>query len=328
MSKKIFKYLNSAKFINIMSYTFCIIYFFYAISFAVLKTNNENQKIDDFNRLLVKAQSYNAYLEENISTETPKDEVEDIKPLFTDGKTAFITAYNNTIYSSSFFVDSTSVNTINARGFTLKMNGRNLIAKYSEDKMYELSVSQLVQTDAGSAITSIIQPLATSARQKFYENDQIKMQETESVYIKDNVYYGDFNKSSVQNKTLDEVPLIAQNLYVVNEETVSNITYFNIKYIRGVPKYYYVQAELDPVKSTVNYAKVLKFAANALELPKYSKVVVSLIINDKGHVIAMTMMDTISYLKVNILGGTTATGNFTQDLILTKIGEEVNYEVS
>ena len=73
---------------------------------------------------------------------------------------------------------------------------------------------------------------------------------------------------------------------------------------------------------------MLKFAANALELPKYSKVVVSLIINDKGHVIAMTMMDTISYLKVNILGGTTATGNFTQDLILTKIGEEVNYEVS
>lgn len=291
------KFEINSKFIDIFCYVFCGIYIFFFFCFAFIQTQNNIEIQNKLDQMILYTNSVNKKIEDSkffITTE--KDEVISTEPLFTDGKVALLTAYNNTINANSFYGEATGTMTTVAMGVSVKVSTFTQVIKYSDNKFYDSRANVVLETNASGAILNMVKDLSNCGVKALCEDGQTYKYESDEISLKNNIPVANFSKSKKIND--NNTPIIAKSLYVVSEETILDITYFKTKYKNGVPVEYYVQAKLDPKKSTINYKNILKTGAELTEDPKFKSCTITVVINANGHVTSVNTIDESTILKM------------------------------
>jgi len=309
----------NGKFLDIFCYVFCGIYLFFVICFAISDAQFNASVQREIDNMLLQANAVNKRIEDsNFFNSTEEEDVISSEPLFNDGKTALIRAYNNTINANSFYGEAFGTMVTTSIGITVKVSTYTQVIKYSPTKFYDMRANRLIETNAPSALMGMINDLSNKGVKNYKVNGTNKHIESNYTYFENNVPKANFNGCSVTNE--QKSPLIAENLYIINEETVKEITYFKIKYKKGIPSEYYVQAKLDTKKSVEKYKDILKVGANLSKDPVFNDVTITVIINSKGLVSSVTAIDKCTIEK---MGQNPCT--MTQTYIISGVGEEMTY---
>lgn len=314
------KLIYSKKFIDIFCYVFCGIYFLFALCYIVVDNQNTNRIQNELNNMILHANLVNQKIQENLFFNSTENEEEiSSDPLFTDGKTAIISGYNKTLDSNSFYGEALGNMTTTTAGMTVKVSSYTQVIKYNPTTYYDNRANKLIETNASSMFMDMINDLANNGVKSYKKNGQINKISTKNVYFENNIPTANF--SGAKFETNVKVPMIGESLYIVNEETVKEITYFKIKYKNGVPCEYYVQAKLDPVKSTEKFKEILKTGANLTKDPVYNEVTITVIINAKGYVTNVTTIDKSTIEKMGLDCPCTMTQTYT----ISGFNEEITY---
>lgn len=306
------------KTLDIFCYVFCVIYLLFVILFAINDVTIQNNINREIQNMLLHANAVNKKIEDNkfYNSSQEDDEIISTEPLFTDGKTALLSAYNKTVNSNSFYGEAVGSMSTTTMGITVKVSSFTQVIKYSPTKCYENRANILLETNAPSSLMGMINDLANSGVKRQKENNMIKQYRTGKVYYENNLPVSNYKNSTIQNNV--KAPMIAESLYIINEETIQEITYFKIKYKKGVPSEYYVQAVLDPVGSTVNYKQIIREGAKVSSDPVYQSVVVTVIINAKGYVTNVTSIDKCTIEKMGtcpcVMTQTYTIGGFDEEM--------------
>lgn len=318
MNFKNFK-LNT-KFIDIFCYSFCAIYLLFVFLFAYSISSKQNKIENEINNMLLYASSVNKKIEDNkFFNTTEKEEIISTEPLYTDGKTAIIDAYNKTLNSNSFYGEAIGTMTTSTAGMTVKVSSYTQVIKYNQTTFYDNRANKLIETNASSLFMDMINELSNAGVKCYKSNGQIRRMETSKVYFENNMPKADFSGASVEFNA--DVPIMAESLYIINEETVKEITYFKIKYKKGAPYEYYVQAVLDPHKATERYKEILKQGASLEKYPVFNSVVATVIINAQGYVTSVNAIDKSTIEKM----GMDCPCHMIQTYTISGINEEMTY---
>lgn len=310
----------NGKFLDIFCYVFCAIYLVFVFLFAITQATAQNNIEKQIQNMLIYANSVNKKIEDNkFYNSTKEEEIISAEPLYTDGRTAILDAYNKTVNSNSFYGEAVGSMTTTTAGMTVKVASYTQVIKYSPTTFYDNRANKLIETNAGSLFMDMINDLSTNGVKSYKTNGQIKMIETQNVRFENNLPVANFAGCSVQNNA--KVPMIAESLYVINEETLKEITYFKIKYKKGVPYEYYVQAVLDPQKATVNYKEILKTGAELTQEPVFTSVTATVIINAQGYVTNVSAIDKSTIVKM----GMDCPCVMTQTYTISGFNEEMTY---
>lgn len=321
------EFMLNEKFVKILCKIICAVYIFFAISFIFVYVNNVNNKERYFNEMVARAEEINKKIEDNLFfKDSNKNDEISTEPLFSDGVSAIISAYNKTLKSNSFIVDvqgdmTTSVNALGAN-INVKVATSSKVIKYNNNKDYETMFNKLMETNAPGIIQGFVNESSNKAYKTLRENGVINEYKTNKVYFQNNIVEADFAGCNI-NRNVNK-KLIIDNLYIVNEKTVLKCNYFKVNYKNGVPKNYYVQIDLDAKESAKNYAKVLEQNSNALELPKYESLSISAVIDAKGYVTSMIVSEK-TIIKMDTLGGTYCPCSSTYTYIISGVNEQITF---
>lgn len=295
MADKFFNFIKSPKFLNIFSYAFCGLYIVFVFCFAlssVIETKNFEKQ---FSEMMERANAINLKAEQYRQSNTQIDEEEQsIEPIFSDGKTAFITAYNNTVGAKSVYAEAYGTSTTTVSGIDMELKLKYQCIRYNETKCYDSRNTLLVKTSAG-ALKSIIEGMANCAVKSMKENGSVYFYKTNKLYLDGE--YPEANYSGISKSRDDDAVMIAENMYIINEETVKSVTFFKIKKDKDGSPIYNVAVELDGQKACANFGKIMQTGAEATEFPTFEKNTISAIIDNSGHIITMTAVDKFTIKK-------------------------------
>jgi len=319
------KIVKSQKFLNIFCYVFCGIYLFFAISVACINASIIDARENDFNNLISYVNSVNKRVEEeklirkSQDQNSGGDETPDT-PIFSDGKTAFLSAYEKFYNSNSFIAKIDGIMTTNAIGIDIKLSFAATAMRYNNDKTYnELLVKYLDSSSMQSTMEQEIQ----YGKQMYRIEDNRRFRETLRVARKNGTLIG---TNYGQVVSIKEFYPFAENLMIINEETIQEITFFKIKEKNGKPQYYYVQAVLNPETAPINFKNATAFNINDFHfgVPTYSKCVITACIDANGNLIGLTSVDT-SNVNVTgpVVGSLTVPCNYTYSYAISGINEEI-----
>lgn len=322
MITKLKKILKNKKFLDIFSYIFCAIYFIFVFCYALNNVLTINNYENEFNNLLNYANSYNQKISNhNFFNQTNKENIVNAEPLFSDGKTALISAFNKTMNSNSFYVETTGTMSTNTIGIDVKVATHIQVVRYSNNKIYECRSNKLLETNAGSLL-GIVENNSNKCTKVLKDNSVFRGYKTDKVSFVNNIPVGNYSGTPMIHNP--DTPLLSENLYVINENTIKEITYFSVKYKDGLPVNYFVQAELDTKKAVEKYGAVLKQCSGALEDPVFNKCLITAVIDAYGYVTGLTTIDNC-VLVMDILGGVTCPCVFTQTYAFSGIGETMTF---
>lgn len=326
MRRKLLNFVKSKRFIDIFCYAFCIFYFIFAISVACVNAidyKNQEQSLNDM-LAYMNAVNKNLELEYSIKKEDTTIDEEDIpsEPLFSDGKTALLSAYSEFYNANSFVININGTMSTSAMGINLKVNYVNNSVKYSQNKTYnELLVKYLDASSMQSQIDEILQ----CGKRTLIENGTILQRETFRVKRENSTLKG-YDWKEITNEK-ESYP-VANNLMIINEDTIEKITYFKIKESKGKPQYYYVQAILKPEKATENFKNTIAFSIGKMSFtaPNYTECKVTACIDATGTLIGLTCQDVGKVaIEGPIVGGMSVTCNYDYSYVINGINNEINY---
>lgn len=317
---------SNTKFLNIFCYAFCGLYFLFVLLFAAAEVHAENQAERELQNLL----NYVAVVNKKVESENffnsnnNNSNIVSTEPIFKDGKTAIITAYNNTIYADSFYAEANGTMSMVTMGIELKVATYTKVVKYNNTKIYEERANKLRESSASGFILNIIEDLANTGSKNLKVNEKLKYYDAKNVYFENNIPKANFDGSTI--KSDDKRPLYGESLYKINEETILSVPYFKINYKKGVPVNYFVQVELDPVKSCDTYGKTLGISAGAVGTPSFSKIIVGAVIDAQGNLTGLTTSDTCTITKDTPLGVKACPCVMTQTYAISGVNQEMTFE--
>ncbi len=318
------KFLKSKKFIDIFCYVFCGIYFLFALLFATASVMDSRQQERYLNETLDRINALNKQVENSNlfrKDDTPAED-DPVEPIFSDGKTALLTAYDKFYNANSFYISASGTITTVAMGINIKISFQDTAVRYENtSKVYnELLVKYL---DA-SSMQDMMEKEVQYGEQIFLRNNEIKHRETLRVKNESGKLTG-YEYGNIETPG-EEKNLVANNLLIVNEETIKEISYFEIKYKNGKPKYYYVQAELDPQKAPINFAKATSFRITTFNfgVPRYSKCTLTAMIDAQGNLFGLRSNDTA---EIDVTGtvSLTAPANYSFTYAISGIDKEITF---
>lgn len=320
------KITKNSKFLDIFSYAFCGLYFLFVILFASNEVFTQLQYEKKLDNLLNYVASVNKKVEEekffnssNSNQNTPSTE-----PLFTDGKTALITAYNNLLKANSFYVEANGSLTTVTLGITVKVSIFTRSIKYNEHKFYEYRANKLIESNASGILQGVVESSSNSGAKMMSENGNVRYYESNNTYLENNI-----PQLKLENKNLiydNEKLLYCQNLYTINEDTILSVPYFNVKYKNGIPVNYFVQVELDPILSCKNYGKALQTSIDSIKkLPVFNKIMIGATIDAYGNLVGLTTSDCCILTMDTPIGIKDCPCTMTQTYAISGINEEILY---
>lgn len=319
------KIVKNRRFVSMFCYIFCGIYLFFAISIACINANILDARENDFNDLISYVNTVNKRVEEeklirkNQDQDNSGDNTPDT-PLFSDGKTAFLTAYEKFYNSNSFVAKIDGTLSTNAIGIDIKISFAASAIRYNDKKTFnEFLIKYLDSTSMQSTMEQEVQ----YGKQIYKLEDGIRFRETLRVARKNGTLVG--TAYGTPNNIKECFPF-AENLMIINEETIQEITFFKIKEKNGKPQYYYVQAVLNPETAPVNFRNATAFNINEFKfgVPTYSKCVITACIDANGNLVGLTSVDTASVNVTGpVVGSLTAPCNYTYSYAISGINEEI-----
>lgn len=324
MMKKVLDFIKSRKFLDIFSYVFCGIYFVFALFFAISTVVDSKQLDAEFNDLVARVNAVNKQVE-NSKFFDKKDNTETVSkdPLFTDGKTALITAYSKLYNAKSFYAKIDGTLSTSVYGIDVRIKAAATAVKFNENKVYnELLIKYLDSSTLGSMLEDTMR----YGTQAYRNNGPIKTRMTYEVsHSGSSLVATGYGASSTSS---EEVYMIADNLLKINEDTITNVSYFKIKEKNGVPQYYYVKASLNPETAAENFAKATKFRTRDFYfgVPKYTSITVTACIDAYGNLVGFSSSD-VSNVGVSGAASLTAPCKYSLTYVITGIDQDINFEV-
>ena len=321
------KIVKSQKFLNVFCYVFCGIYLFFAISVSCINASVIDARENDFNNLVSYVNSVNKRVEEenlirkNQSQNSNNDGTSD-SPIFSDGKTALLTAYEKFYNSKSFIAKVEGTIKTNIIGIDIKISLAITSIKYNENKYYD---EFLIRYLDASSMQATIEKAIQYGKQTYKVNDIILKRDCLKVSCENGVLSG-YDYKAVT--TIKEAYPICENLLIINENTIQEITYFKIQEKNGKPQYYYVQAVLNPETATVNFKKASAFSTEKCDfgIPSYTKNTITACIDAKGNLIGLTCVDSATAPATGPGVGTiTAACDYTYTYAISGMNEEITY---
>ena len=309
------------KYLNILCYTVSMFFFLFVILLSFLNFFEEKAFDAKINAMLDYCNTFNKNLEINKS-EINKNENENIitEQIYKDGQTAIIKAYNKAISeANSFSINSTGKITLEGpAGLYANIQMDFLLQRYSKIKTYEQIYSNIIDTNVPESIIGRIR----SGLKRVKENNFTQILKTQSVAFKGTGIVADFNNNP-ERRTSETELFFNDNFYIVNENTIQEVTFFKIKKIGDKIKNYYVQVKLDALPSTTNYAKVIGQQVQS-ETPVFNSVLMTAIIDVNGNLVSFSCTDLFD-LKIGGFNCKAAT-SFTFNI--SGINEENTFEYS
>lgn len=308
------KHLNFVcNFITILFALYVILY----MIFAAVSAKQNEQKFIELNNWV--AAINKKAEEENLIFKDENNNVENVEPLFTDGKTALITAYNNTMGANSMVATVIGELHLNLPAGTYgKIKMLTEVVKFNENKNEELDCSYVI--DATKLILGTLIANAQKATKVSVDGEQkLAMFQTDPNKVK---LVNDMPTADFTGKTFEPTDKLSilENVYIINENTIEEITYFKIKYLKGVPYQYYVQAKLNPVTAVTNYSNyIFNSMPSGSVLHGFSNVQLTVIIDNKGNISAITSRDEFQFESM----GFSCSAVNEQNYAISCVGEEI-----
>lgn len=320
MENKFLKFIQSKKFLDIFCYIFCGIYLFFAVSFVLIDYSNKLGVERELQNLLAYTDSVNKRLEEEKKLIKPEDnENPPVEILFKDGKEAIISAYNKLYNADSFYIESTGSFQTTVAGVTAKAGMINKIIRFNKEKQYDEKINYFI---SASSFESFVKPQTNKAKRVLKEYGTAKVYETTKISGKK----ANFSSAKFYSSTTE--PVLGENLYIVNEETIEKILYFKIKKDRkGNPVEYYVQAELNPKTALKDFANYMKFSSESLKTPVYTKFIATACIDKYGNLIGVSTVDHSIIVKNTPLGVKDCPCDVKLSFTISNINQNIDYDL-
>lgn len=323
MKEKVLNFLKSKKFLDIFCYIFSAIYLFFALFYVVSDYTTTKSAELELENLLEYTQSVNKRLEQEklLNKDEKNDSQDSGNVLFTDGKTALITAYNQVYNADSFYIETKGTLTMEIKGLTtVKAGMENKIIRFNKNKHYDESLNYFI---SATSFASFVEPQTNVAKRMLKENETIR--KYKSLEIQDRK--ADFSKAEYETNTTEKI--LGENLFIINEESVTKITYFKVKKDKkGNPQQYYIQAETNPAVSSKNFVLYFGNSADSLETPTCSKLIITACLDKNGNLTGMTVDTDVVIVRDSPLGVKQCPCNLVISLSVNNVNQAINYELT
>lgn len=307
--------MNEKK-LNIVCYTVMIMFAVYTILYIILgcvNIKNEEKRLDS---LYAYANKVNAQAEkENLLYKKDDAEEEEIKLLYTEETKlqAIVEGYNKTLNSNSFIADVNGTLQLDLpAGLSAKVKMRNFCVKYSQNKSFVEALNYV--TECSSVISGTLKSRSQYGEKSKYENGVMQSLRSPNVTLSGDKMIA--NYTGYNYETIDRLSIL-NSLYIINEETIQDVSYFKIKTQNGKPYAYYIQATLDPQKSTTKYASYISEPIGSV--PEFQSVKITIVLDTNGRMIAATSIDKFTASSEGFKFTATLTNNYS----ISCIGEEI-----
>lgn len=311
--------MNEKK-LNILCYITIVMFFVYTIFYVIfgcVQLKREDQKLDalyDYaNKINQQAEKENLIFKDDT-----KNDDEPIELLYTE-KTklkALVEGYNKTLNSNSYIAEVNGDLSLDLPlGLYGKVKMRNFGAKYSPGKSFVETINYV--TDSSMAVNGILKSRSQYGEKQIIEGESIMAMRSLNVSYINNQLISNYDGYSYEKS---ENLSILKHLYIINENTVQDVTYFKVKMKNGKPVAYYIQATLDPKSSTANYAQYISNPIGSF--PNFKSVKITIVLNTKGEMIAATSIDEFTASSEGFEFTATLTNNYAISCINEKIVKE------
>ena len=328
------------KFVQVMAMTISVIYFLFALLYAIQINLNENKKLKEFDDLLSYVEGVNSSLNGGgffDDDDAEEDNEVSTTPLFSDGRTAFITAYTQTICANSYYISSknSTITISNVGGIqaTTQIDSQVTAIRFNETTFFEQAISKLSEADdAAKAFENTIRERADAGAKRLkVDSETLYRYQTRNVSVDANGNYtADFSGSTKEVVKPRQYPMLIENLYLIDENTLKeeDVKYFYIKYEKGVPKYYYVQVVLSGDDYVWNYKNYIWACSGSTTEPAFSYSTINLVIDSQGYISGLISIDNYN---ITVQSGALVAKSVckaTQNMVFAKINETIEYDVS
>lgn len=240
--------------------------------------------------------------------------------MFTDGKTAIISAYNKVYNADSFYVEAKGTLTTELKGIATVKAGMDMkIVRYNKNKHYDDGFNYFI---SATSFASFAEKETNSGKRILKENGTARRLKTKKVVNKK----ADFSNAEYDSNS--DIKILGENLFIINEDTVKNITYFKVKKDKkGNPQEYYIQAETDPVLATKDFILYMGDSAESVETPTCSKFIVTACLNKNGELVGMTINTSLTLVRNTPLGVKNCPCDLVMSLSINLVNQPINYEI-
>ncbi len=328
MIDKIIKYIKSTKFLNLFCYIFSAIYFIFVLCFTLNGIFVFDYKDKEYNSMVSGVNKINQKANQDDFFQKQEEEIETVEPIFSDGKTAFLTAYNNTMSANSLYAEANGNSTVvvNVLGQQIQIKVAMLykVVKFDDDKLYD---SRNIILKSASSMESTVREMSNSATKYLKQSNTIHYYESGDVYFDENkVICGNFE--NCKKKRNDKSIMLAENFYEINENSISEICDFVVrKDKKGVP-YYVVKIKINTNEACKNFGKILQFSAGSPEFPTFTEAsVLTATIDNNGYMIKLSTEDCVVVKKPALGQLVPCPMRTTMTYVFSSINEEINYEL-
>lgn len=320
MENRFFNFIRSKKVLDLFCYIFCGIYLFFAIGYVIIDYSNKVNAQNQLNSLITNTNNINSRVDaEKKSKASNGINLSPNKQLFDNGKDALISSYNKLYNANSFYVEASGTFVTTVMGVTAKAGMKIKTIRFNENKKYDEKLNYFI---SASGFKSFVEPQTNNGKKILKTFDNYQVYETKVV----NNQIADY--SNARFFSSDKEKIISENLFIINEDTINNITYFKIKKDRnGNPLQYYVQAEMNPSLALTDFAKFMEYSAESLKTPVYSKFVVTACIDKNGNLTSMTTSDKSVIVRETPLGVKDCPCEVVLNYNVSKINEQIQFNL-
>lgn len=331
--KRLNSLFKSRKFLDIFCYVFCALYLVFVIAYAFndiqIQKDNERQ----LNNLVNSAVLVNKNLLDKKFYSPKKEETKTLptEPLFNNGETAILQAFKKLDKANSFIVvmDGTADIGKNIAGlgnFNLKLAMKNTSIKYNENKVYNENAVKKIGGSYPAVFESPIEQWVAYCSKSLRINETIAdYTAVGPVKLVNGEPVGDFKGIRKQDNV--NKSLLADNMVIVNKETIEKIGFFKVKYKNDIPQYYYIQADLDAVKSAKKLRKIMNIDLGPFKFnpPTYLTTKLTACLNAYGDLLSFRLISNVKEYLTTPLGSFEANCYLNVNFVITAIDKEINF---
>ena len=324
--------IKTHKFVNTFCYIFCALYLIFAIAFAFADYNREIHYSKEMNRLVNSALKVNRKLENEkfFVIDKPQIPAQNTKPLFEDGDTAIIGAFEKLYKSKSFVMvlngNMSIYKTILNTDYVFNLAVKDTIIKYNNNLTYDdLSICyvngsfpKVFENDVQTYVCFGSKSLRKGKEITSYSNQKSSMIKGEPV-----TDYTDIKKEVTPEKCL-----IADNLPIINRSTIKKIKFYKVNYKNGIPTNYYISAEIDSEKANMKLKEAfnISFPGFSYTPPIYKTTTITACLDAYGNLIYFGTNDEAKETMITPYGKITANCKFYFNYVIGGINKNITFK--